>query len=128
MKVIGVFGGCSRQDCVITITWKGDVNDYAGIRAALFASLKCKDEGDYLQEYYVVDNILVHLAGGEFPKDPISSADAGYLKGVIDHPFNPIGQVYGSIFEGLRERGLVSLDINGYIITARGKKALEFHR
>lgn len=55
----------------------------------------------------------------------IKSSDVPYLEAVEHKSFVPVGWLYASILEGLRERGLVAHTLGGgFIISDSGAKQL----
>lgn len=56
-----------------------------------------------------------------------SDSDLNYLKVLEKGPFEPIGWLYESIYEGLRSRQLVFRDVQGYHLSEDGRKVLKAH-
>lgn len=54
----------------------------------------------------------------------ITAIDVPYLEAVETEGFYPLGWLYGSVYESLRERGLVRLSDVGFVLTSAGKESL----
>lgn len=58
----------------------------------------------------------------------VSDGDVQYLEAVEKKPFDPLGPLYTSIYEGLLVRGLVRRSPVGYVLSPSGSKTLEAWR
>lgn len=53
-----------------------------------------------------------------------SESDLQYLKVLENKPFQPIGWLYESVYDGLAARGLVVKKFDGYPLSETGREAL----